>query len=258
MPCLTPRNSSSRLLIVNADDWGLDAHSTDAALRCFRARAITSATGMVWMADSERASEIARAEHVPIGLHLNLIEPFDAADVPDSVARTQREVAERLAARGPLALVYDPRSRAAFACTIADQLGQFRTLYGRDPTHVDGHRHMHLALNALLARPLAEVRRCRPAFTYLRQESPLHKRAARRLLNALIRTRFRTPDRLFNIRSLHPALGGVAMDEKLGMADRAAVEVMVHPAVDDEAAVLADEAWAARIARHRLGTYADL
>jgi predicted glycoside hydrolase/deacetylase ChbG (UPF0249 family) len=258
MSCPTFRNTSRGLLIVNADDWGLDARSTDAALHCFRARAITSATGMVWMADSERAAAIARKEHFPIGLHLNLIEPFSDPNAPVSVAARQRAVGERFAAAGSRGLLYNPRWTRAVERCIADQLERFEELYGGPPAHVDGHRHLHLSLNSVFARPLARVKRLRPSFTFLPPESPAHKRVARAALNALIRRRYSTARYLFNLRALHPALGGRLMDEKLALAARHPVEVMVHPAKEDELRVLTDGGWAARIAEHRLGTYAEL
>jgi predicted glycoside hydrolase/deacetylase ChbG (UPF0249 family) len=42
------------MLIVNADDWGGSVAETDAALRCYRERRITSLTTMLFMQDSER------------------------------------------------------------------------------------------------------------------------------------------------------------------------------------------------------------
>lgn len=245
-------------LIVNADDWGLDARSTDTALACFRAGAITSATGMVWMADSERAATIARQEHLPIGLHLNLIEPFTGGTAPVEVATRQRKVAERYAAAGARGLLYNPRWGADVAQCIADQLAAFEDLYGRLPAHVDGHRHAHLSLNSLTSRPLREVERCRPAFTFLPGESPPLKRLARFAINVLIRTHYRTTRYLFNLRTLHPALGGRLMDEKLRLAHDHPIEVMVHPARPDEFEILTGPSWATRISEQRLGSYAEL
>ena len=252
------RGSASGLLIVNADDWGLDSPTTDATLDCFRAGAITSASGMVWMADSARAAAIARTEDLPIDLHLNLIEPFTASDAPREVAERQRRVASRYSAAGARGLLYHPQWAREVERCIADQMREFERLYGRAPAHVDGHRHGHLALNCVFARPLGRVPRYRPAFTFLAGESSVPKRVARALLNGLIRTRFRTARYLFNLRALHPALGGSHMDEKLSLADRYPVEVMVHPGADDELRVLGDGDWVARISRHRLGSYAQL
>src|ERR1700733_12413069 len=149
------------LLIVNADDLGLTVPDTDAIVECFRAGAISSTTALVWMSDSDRAAELARREGIPTGLHLNLIEPYTAAAVPEHVAARQRRVVERLRAGGVGGQLYHPAWAEDFGRCITDQLARFHELYGRAPTHLDGHRHMHLVMNALLSRALRPVRRYR-------------------------------------------------------------------------------------------------
>jgi hypothetical protein len=54
--------SASRrgLLIVTANDWGGEIRATDGIAACFRGSRITGATAMVYMADSKRASDLAR------------------------------------------------------------------------------------------------------------------------------------------------------------------------------------------------------
>src|SRR2546430_16435757 len=65
------------MLIINADDWGRSVAETDAALRCYWGERITSVSAMVFMADSERAAELASANGVEGGFHLNFSEPFN-------------------------------------------------------------------------------------------------------------------------------------------------------------------------------------
>jgi predicted glycoside hydrolase/deacetylase ChbG (UPF0249 family) len=64
------------MLIINADDWGRSAVETDAALRCYKAGRITSVSAMVFMANFERAAELAKENQVDAGLHLNFSETF--------------------------------------------------------------------------------------------------------------------------------------------------------------------------------------
>jgi len=66
-------------LIINADDWGRDLATTDRIRECFEAQAISSASAMVFMADSERAAKIARLGSFDCGLHLNFTTPFSAS-----------------------------------------------------------------------------------------------------------------------------------------------------------------------------------
>jgi predicted glycoside hydrolase/deacetylase ChbG (UPF0249 family) len=246
------------LLIVNADDLGLATADTDAIMDCFRSGAISSSTALVWMRDSDRAADLARSEGIPTGLHLNLIEPYTAPDVPDRVAATQRRVIERLRASGVGPQLYHPGWAQDFGRCIGDQLSRFHELYGRAPTHIDGHRHMHLVLNALLSRSLGPVRRCRRPVNRTPVESAGHKRLARRGLSLLVRLRFTTTDVCFSVRSLHPALGGSGLDAELMRAGRGSVELFVHPGYRDELPLLRSEEWRARLAAHRLGSFEDL
>ena len=64
------------MLIINADDFGRSVAETDAALRCYVAGRITSVSAMVFMADSERAAELAKEKELDVGLHLNFTERF--------------------------------------------------------------------------------------------------------------------------------------------------------------------------------------
>jgi chitin disaccharide deacetylase len=246
------------LLIVNADDLGLEVEVTDAILDCFRSRAISSTTALVWMRDSDRAAEIARRERIPTGLHLNLIEPYTASDVPPRVADTQRRVVERLGSGGLGPQLYHRAWSEDFGQCIRDQLSRFTELYRMPPTHLDGHRHMHLAMNALLSRSLEPVRRCRRPVNRPAVESASYKRLARSALSVLVRLRFTTTDACFSLRSLHPELGGSGLDEALARARRRSVELFVHPGYRDELPLLCSDEWRAWVATHRLGSFDDL
>jgi predicted glycoside hydrolase/deacetylase ChbG (UPF0249 family) len=246
------------LLIVNADDLGLERPVSDSIVECFGSGAITSATALVWMRDSDRAAEVARREHIPTGLHLNLIEPYTAPDVPPRVAQTQRRVVERLGKGGLGAQLYHRAWSEDFGQCIRDQLSRFTELYGAPPTHLDGHRHMHLAMNALFSRALEPVHRCRRPVNRPRIESASHKRLARSALSVMVRLRFTTTDACFSVRSLHPELGGSGFDETLVRAGRSSIELFVHPGYRDELPLLRSAAWRAWVATHRLGSFEDL
>jgi hypothetical protein len=80
----------------------------------------------------------------------------------------------------------------------------------------------------------------------------------RALLMTAVAARFTTPDYLFSIRALVPELGGGGLTEKLELARRASVEVMVHPELDDERRVLASGAWRTALEPYAKGSFADL
>jgi len=54
-------------LIINADDWGRDDRTTNRILEYFQRRVLSSASGMVFMEDSERAANIAQDQGLDIG-----------------------------------------------------------------------------------------------------------------------------------------------------------------------------------------------
>lgn len=249
---------SAPLLIVNADDLGLGRTETEAILDCFARGAITSATALVWMGDSARAAELARATRLPVGLHLNLIEPFTAPEVPAAVADRQMRVVRRLRSRGLATQLYHPGWARDFELCIADQLQRFEQLYGRAPTHVDGHQHMHLAFNALFAHALRPVDKIRRPVNRLPIESPPGKRAARALVDRLVRLRFATTDWCLSIRPLHPALGGAGIEPALDRARSGSTELVVHPGYSDELAVLQSPAWRVLLGTYPLGSFEDL
>ena len=152
----TPAVSALGLLIVNADDWGGFRDGTDAIEACFQAGAISSSTAMVHMADSRRAAEMALERKRPIGLHLNLTQPFDAPDVPTSVHERQGRLCRHFTRLGIRRWVLspDPRVHSLIADAIRDQLQQFADLYGSEPTHVDSHHHVHVCPDVFLSRAL--------------------------------------------------------------------------------------------------------
>jgi predicted glycoside hydrolase/deacetylase ChbG (UPF0249 family) len=246
------------LLIVNADDWGMDAPTTDAIHRCFDAGGVTSTSGMVFMVDSERAAAVATAHGLPVGLHINLTEPFTASVVEDAVRRRQQRLVDYFAGPsyrrwGVNAALFTEMERS-----IADQLREFRRIYAGEPSHFDGHQHIHQAIGILMARTIPTGSKMRPSLTFAPGEKFWGNRMVRSLVNRVMRARFTSPRYFFCIRDMHPLLGGRALGEKLALASGSAVEVMTHPSFEDERAILTDASWTALIGERRVGHYGDL
>jgi predicted glycoside hydrolase/deacetylase ChbG (UPF0249 family) len=252
------RSRSGRgLLIVNADDLGYDAETSDAILASFSVGAITSATAMVFMEDSERAAPLALHSGLPTGLHLNLLEPF-SGDVASETVRADHEAVCRHFASGARRWFYDPRIREPLARTIRHQLEEFMRLYDRPPTHFDGHQHMHLSLNVLLEPgPLAGLP-ARRSFSFARGQKSMPNRAWRGATSALIRRRFGSTRRFHSIRDLAPELGGAGLEGALASARATSVEVMTHPGWGDEFELLRSDRWREALDGLPLGSYADL
>ncbi|HUC00748.1 MAG TPA: ChbG/HpnK family deacetylase [Solirubrobacterales bacterium] len=245
------------MLIVNADDWGLRAEVTGAIAACWSAGAITSASAMVAMADSERAFGLAAELGLPLGLHLNLTTPFDAAAVaPELRARQARAVAY-FAGSPRRRLLYDPRARGLLDACVGDQLDLFTAAAGTAAAHADGHQHVQVCPTVLATPALGCVSSLRRAHGFVAGGGAPAANAYRRIVNLCLRRRFRSA--LFvSLRDLHPALGGVGLERLAELARDREVEVMVHPAWDDELEVLLSPAWKRLMEELPTGSHADL
>src|SRR4029077_15738727 len=140
------------MLIVNADDWGRSATETEAALNCYKERRITSVSAMVFMEDSERAADLAKEHELDVGLHLNFTEPFTGSDRSNNaLAEHHGKTIRYLMGNKYAQLVYNPLLRGAFGYSYEAQAREFVRLFGKPPSHIDGHHHMHLCANVLLS-----------------------------------------------------------------------------------------------------------
>src|SRR5437870_2048096 len=117
---------------------------TDVPLDCYRHGRITSVTAMVLMTGSQRAAEIARAEKIPTGLHLNFIEPFSSPLAATALVERQQKIIGFLKRNRYNQALYNPFLADAFDYVFRAQVDEFRRLYDQPPTHFDGHQHMHV------------------------------------------------------------------------------------------------------------------
>jgi len=243
------------MLIVNADDWGRCAADTDAARTAFSAGAVTSATAMVHMADSVRSAAQALELGVPVGLHLNFTERFTAGSAPESLRRAQEQIGAYLSSHRLAPLVYNPALRAEFAPVVRAQLEEFRRLFGKEPTHFDGHEHMHLCANMLAARPIPVGSKLRMSFTYCAGEKSALNRAYRACVNAWMRRWYRQADYFFD---LAERMAEREFERVCTLARHAEVELMCHPARQDEQAYFLSQGFLTSMRKIRLGSYEAL
>jgi chitin disaccharide deacetylase len=243
------------MMIINADDWGRSRTETDAALLCHRHGRITSVSAMVFMQDSERAAGLARSTSIDVGLHLNLTELF-SAPVGDAVLlRCHERVRAYLTARKYAFLVYNPALRREFQVVFEAQRKEFVRLYGRDPSHIDGHHHQHLCANILLGSVIPAGQKLRRGFFFWPGEKSAANRAVRGLMNRLLARRYRSTDYFF---ALSQCTEGTRMLRVTQLAKSHCVELMTHPANDTERRLLLSHDYMRRIADLDRGTYASL
>jgi chitin disaccharide deacetylase len=104
-------------LIVNADDLGMTAAVNEGIFAAHASGIVTSASLMVLRDDAVAAAEaLAGHPDLGVGLHLEWRSSF-VGHMPNK-GRTPEEECQR-------------------------QLDRFRELVGRDPTHLDSHKHVH-------------------------------------------------------------------------------------------------------------------
>jgi chitin disaccharide deacetylase len=149
--------SGNKRLIVNADDFGQSPGANRGIIEAHERGIVTSASLMVrWPAAAQAAAYAQDHPKLGVGLHLDLGE---WAHPHGEWVRLYQLVNED-----------DPE---AVRKEVDGQIAMFRSLMGRNPTHVDSHQHAHrqeparsivLAMAEKLSIPVrsfaAEVRYC--------------------------------------------------------------------------------------------------
>jgi hypothetical protein len=223
-------------LIVNADDWGRDPHTTNRILDCVERSAVSAVSAMVFMEDSDRAAALALEHGVDAGLHLNFTSPFTGKGCPTELAERQRRITTYLRRHRLAQLVFNPMLVKSFEYVVAAQIDEFRRLYGAEPARLDGHHHMHLCANVLLQGLLPPGTVVRRNFFFQPGEKGIVNRTYRRIVDAKLRRRHRLVDYLFNLAPVHPPgrLKGI-----FALARQHVVEVETHPVEPQEYRFLA-------------------
>ena len=120
--------SGNKYLIVNADDFGQSAGINRGIITAHEQGIVTSTSLMVRWPDAKAAAGYARMHPAfSVGLHLDL--------------------GEWICTEGewqPLYEVVDTANEIALRNEVANQLTVFRSLVGKNPTHIDSHQHTHL------------------------------------------------------------------------------------------------------------------
>jgi predicted glycoside hydrolase/deacetylase ChbG (UPF0249 family) len=118
---------ADRVLIVNADDFGLSPGVNAGVARAHEQGILTSASLMVRFPAAAEAAEYARrSPGLSLGLHVDLGEWVYNAGEWDTVY-------EVVSLDDPDAVVDE----------VGRQVEAFRRLTGRNPSHIDSHQHVH-------------------------------------------------------------------------------------------------------------------
>jgi predicted glycoside hydrolase/deacetylase ChbG (UPF0249 family) len=243
------------LIIINADDWGGWKSATDAALTVFEKKRISSVSAMVFMDDSARAAELAKGTDLDVGLHLNLNQDFSGANCPPSVKRSQERIRRFLKLNKYALLIYNPLLRKDFHHVYEAQATEFVRLYARQPSHVDGHRHMHLCSNMLLDGIIPGGQKVRRSFSFWPGEKSAMNRAYRGFVDKRLARNYRTTDYFF---SLSQCLQHDRLKRVEDLAKISSVELMTHPEKPEEQRWLMGDECLGLTKRLQLRSYAEL
>lgn len=229
--CLEVPTPHAGALIINADDWGRDYETTQRILECAQRGSISSVSAMVFMADSERAADLAREHGVEAGLHLNFTTPFTVPKCSPDLVERQNRLAKCLLRHRLSQAVFYPWLMRTFEYVVAAQLDEFCRLYGGPPERLDGHHHMHLCSNVLLARLLPPGTFVRRNFSFQPGEKGLANRVYRRIVDRMLARRHRLTDFFFSLPPLGPP---ERLEQIFALAAGSTVEVETHPVYPEE------------------------
>lgn len=233
------------MLTVNADDYGWDKKTTDRILICYSRKSIHSASAMTFMADSERAAGLAKENHLPVGLHLNLDEKITGPQATAKLREHHQATATYLNAGKLSQVLYNPFLRNSFDYVFQAQWDEFCRLYGATPKRLDGHRHMHLCMNMLLSGKIPKGIRVRRNFTFYSGEKNPVNRLYRYLVDRWLQSHFICTDAFF---CMTPINRGMTPQEKLQrpllLAKSSNVEILFHPGIENEYSFLLSPEWA--------------
>lgn len=219
------------VLIINADDWGRDAKTTNAIFDCLRLRTLSSVSAMVFMDDSERSAAMALEHGVDAGLHLNLTGPFSSKTCPSKILEKQIKIRNYLATSRFSRMIFNPFLANSFEYLVSAQLEEFHRLYGKSANRIDGHHHMHLCANVMSSGLLPSGTIARRNFSFQSGEKGLLNRLYRRASDRALSRRHSLVDYFFSLPPLKPR---ERLKRIFSLAREHQVEVETHPVNAEE------------------------
>ena len=243
------------MLIINADDWGRNKTVTDNSITCFKKLRISSASAMVFMADSERAAELAREYGLETGLHLNFTLAFDGNAKSSQLIKSHRRIASFLTMSKYCSFFYNPLLKRDFEYTYKAQYEEFVHLYNKEPTHIDGHHHMHLCTNMLIDRLIPRGSKVRRSFTFSSGERNFLNITYRKIIDSILMQRYTCTELFF---SATPTQNIERQKNIINLAKSQNVELMVHPEKTIEFDFLMSDEFSQIVSCVQTGNYSNL
>ncbi len=209
----------ARILIVNADDFGLTRAVSRGILDAYRRGVVTSTTVLVNRAVDAALVEELKSTSMGVGLHLNLTlgapvsNPKRVSSLVDDQGTFIRD------AREAVARVRTDEARIE----LGTQIDAFRTLMGRFPTHLDTHHHVgrHEPILELVLDFGRAIK------VPVRSQDTEVRAAARRV-------KLRTPDHFVGESGPEPYWTPERLMHHLATLESGVTEFMTHPGYYDD------------------------
>jgi predicted glycoside hydrolase/deacetylase ChbG (UPF0249 family) len=149
-------------------------------------------------------------------------------------------------------VLYNPFLRKKFAYVFKAQYDEYCRLFGREPAQIDGHHHMHLCMNIMFDRVIPPGLRVRRNLYFEPEEKDIINRSYRRLLDVLLVRRYCCTDWFF---SIEPTSNSRRLEKIFHRALSSNVELMVHPAKNEQYEYLMSSHYRHLVAAVPKGTY---
>jgi chitin disaccharide deacetylase len=210
---------ATRRLIVNADDFGLTAGVSRGILRAHREGLVTSATVLASLPPQPELDAAAAGAGLGLGLHFNLTwgHPVSPAGTVPSLVDAEGRFGRDLAALQERARPDDVRRECE------TQIEVFSRRFGRPPTHLDSHHHVHRVPRVMDA--VVDV--------VLAARLPLRSQDAG-FREGLRRHGIATTDHFLGDAQVEPYWTTERLLDQLATLPLGVTELMCHPGVFDE------------------------
>ena len=149
-------------------------------------------------------------------------------------------------------LLYNPFLRRQFAYSYRVQAEEFQRLFGKSPSRIDGHHHMHLCANVLFSRLIPAGMLVRRNFSFWPGEKSLLNRTYRKAVDYWLSRRYQLADYFFD---LTQAIRELKFERVAMLAKTSNVELMTHPVVSLESELLMSDQFEAAFQHLQVGHY---
>jgi predicted glycoside hydrolase/deacetylase ChbG (UPF0249 family) len=207
---------------------------------------------MVFMADSIRAAELASSRDIAVGLHLNFTVPFTNPPLNTRLCEHHLKVTNKFQSYRFYRYLYNPTLQDSIDYCFRSQYDEFVHLFGKNPSHIDGHHHIHLATNILFGGVIPAGLRVRKVRDLISQRNLFEVRL-RNSVTKFMKKRFITTDLFYQI---FPC--DALVSEIFSKARFKNVELMVHPGEDGEFLYLNSDNYLRMVNIAPKGAYLDL